>query len=181
MALALGLPLESEPNDDVAHANLLTVGSYVVGTITTPDVRDMYSVTIATPGTYTFETSGVVGSCGLGIELDTFMSVTSSGQARRDERQLPRRRSLLLAGASALTPGIYYVTVSGSSVNLAFTAARSLPPPGARRQLATAKRERTNGGRETRDRRSHPAFGFELRYFSSQPWTSRHHRFGSAA
>ena len=77
VAIALGLPTEVEPNDDVAHANMLTPDSYVVGNITTPDIRDVYSVNIPTPGTYTIETSGLVGTCGLGIELDTFLSVSS--------------------------------------------------------------------------------------------------------
>ena len=75
---ARALPTEVEPNDDVAHANLLSVGSYVIGNITTPDVRDVYRVTIVTAGIHTFETSGLVGSCGLGIELDTFLSLSNS-------------------------------------------------------------------------------------------------------
>ncbi|MEO6878610.1 MAG: S8 family serine peptidase, partial [Gemmatimonadaceae bacterium] len=78
VAIVLGTPTEAEPNDDVAHANTLTAGSYVVGNITTPDVSDVYSVTIATPGQYTFETSGVVGACAFGIELDTYLAVTSA-------------------------------------------------------------------------------------------------------
>ena len=48
-----------EPNDDIAHANLLSVNSYVIGSITTPDTRDVYAVTIPTAGAYTIETSGV--------------------------------------------------------------------------------------------------------------------------
>ena len=47
VGLPLGMPLESEPNDDTAHANLLSVGSYVFGSITTPDTRDLYRVTIS--------------------------------------------------------------------------------------------------------------------------------------
>jgi hypothetical protein len=63
-AISLGQPLESEPNDDLAHANLLSVDSYVIGNITPPDARDIYAVTIPTAGIYTIETSGVLGTCG---------------------------------------------------------------------------------------------------------------------
>ena len=49
----------------------------MIGSITTPDTRDIYAVTIPTAGTYTIETSGVLGTCGWGIELDTFMSVVA--------------------------------------------------------------------------------------------------------
>ena len=75
VALVLGLPTEVEPNNDVASANILVPGSYVVGNITTPDTRDVYSIVISTAGVYTFETTGLVGSCGMGVELDTFMSI----------------------------------------------------------------------------------------------------------
>ena len=113
VALPLGVPTEVEPNDDVAHANFLSVGSYVVGVITPPDTRDVYSVTIATPGTYTFETSGVVGSCGLGVELDTFIQVASAAGASvgsNDNFVSPTGRFCSRVQAS-LTAGVYYVTV----------------------------------------------------------------------
>ena len=113
VAVPLGMPTEVEPNDDTAHANMLSVGSYVIGVITPPDTRDVYSVTIATPGTYTFETSGVVGSCGLGVELDTFIQVTTSvGTAvgSNDNFQSPTGRFCSRVQAS-LVAGVYYVTV----------------------------------------------------------------------
>jgi hypothetical protein len=119
VAISLGIPTEVEPNDDVAHANLLSVGSYVTGTITTPDVRDVYSVTIPTAGTYTFETSGLVGSCGLGIELDTFLSLSSAAGtsigANNDFTSPTGRFCSRIQ--STLTPGIYYITVTGSAAN----------------------------------------------------------------
>ncbi len=123
VALALGLPFESEPNDDAQHANLLTVGSYVVGNITTPDVNDVYRVPIATAGTYTFETTGLVGSCGLGIELDTFLSVTSAtaGAVGSNDNINTLPNPFCSRVRVQLTPGIYYATVGGSSVNFPFT------------------------------------------------------------
>lgn len=118
-AVVLGLPMEAEPNDDITRANLLPVGGYVVGNITTPDVRDVYSVTIPTPGAYVFETSGLVGSCGLGIELDTFISVASSAGGSvgtNDNFTTPTGRFCSRVSAT-LAPGIYYVTVTGTSAS----------------------------------------------------------------
>jgi subtilisin family serine protease len=119
VAIVLGIPAEVEPNDDVAHANFLSVGSYVTGNITTPDVRDVYRVTIVTPGIYTFETSGLVGSCGLGIELDTFISLVSAagptvGTNDNFTSATGRFCSRLQPN---LQPGIYYLTVTGTSAS----------------------------------------------------------------
>jgi subtilisin family serine protease len=125
IAIALGIPAESEPNDDNTHANLLSVGSYVVGSITPPDTRDVYAVTIPTAGQYTFETSGLVGSCGLGIELDTFLQVASaSGTSVGTSDNFASATSRFCSRVQAtLTPGIYYVTVTG-------TGAAGLSPVG---------------------------------------------------
>lgn len=120
-AIVLGIPIETEPNDDVAHANMLSVGSWVAGTITTPDVRDVYAVQIATAGQYTFETSGLVGSCGLGVELDTFLSVASSSGAAigsNDNFTNPAGTGRFCSRVQAtLQPGLYYVTVTGTAAN----------------------------------------------------------------
>ncbi len=117
VAMALGMPTEMEPNDDVGHANLLSVGSYVIGAITPPDVADVYSVTIPVAGSYTFETSGLVGSCGLGIELDTFLRVASqAGTVVGSNDNFPSVHFCSHVTAQ-LTPGIYYVTVTGSSAS----------------------------------------------------------------
>ena len=116
VGIALGIPTEVEPNDDIAHANVLSVGSYVTGAITTPDVRDVYSVAIPTAGTYTFETSGLVGSCGLGIELDTFLtlsSATGTNLGSNNDFVSPTGRFCSRIQAT-LTPGIFYITVTGT-------------------------------------------------------------------
>ncbi len=112
--ITLALPIEVEPNDDTTHANVMTVGSYAVGDITAPDTHDMYRVIIPTAGTYTFETTGVVGSCGFGIELDTFLSVTSatgtSLGTNDNENTLPG--PLCSRVRLTLNPGVVYATVS---------------------------------------------------------------------
>ncbi|MEO7083970.1 MAG: S8 family serine peptidase [Gemmatimonadaceae bacterium] len=118
-AIALGIPTEVEPNDDAAHANVMSVGTYVTGNITTPDARDMYSVTIATAGTYTFETSGLVGSCGEGIELDTVLQITSSaGAVIGTNDNFTSSTSRFCSRVRAmLTPGVYYATVTGTGAS----------------------------------------------------------------
>ena len=116
-AIVLGVPVEVEPNDDVAHANLLSVGSYVTGNITTPDTRDVYRVTVVTAGVHTFETSGLVGSCGLGIELDTFLSLSNSaGTSIATNVNFSSATGRFCSRIQqTLQPGIYYVTVTGTS------------------------------------------------------------------
>lgn len=118
VSIALGTPTEVEPNNDTSHANVLSVDGYVVGNITTPDVADVYSVYIPAAGTYTFETSGLVGSCGLGIELDTFISIVAQAgtvvSSNDNSPPSPTGRFCSRAQAS-LTPGVYFVTVRASS------------------------------------------------------------------
>ena len=119
VSLVLGLPTEVEPNNDIASANILVPGSYVVGNITTPDTRDVYSVVISTAGVYTFETTGLVGSCGMGVELDTFMSIQAQGGTpvgtNNDFTSATGRFCSRLQ--PTLQPGIYYVTITGSGAN----------------------------------------------------------------
>ncbi len=117
--ITLALPVEVEPNDDISHANILTVGSYAVGEITTPDTHDMYRVMIPTAGTYTFETSGVVGSCGFGIELDTFLSVASAaGASLGSSDNVNTLPSPFCSRVRlTLTPGIVYATVTGTGAS----------------------------------------------------------------
>ncbi|HEY4219361.1 MAG TPA: S8 family serine peptidase [Gemmatimonadaceae bacterium] len=114
--ISLGTPTEVEPNDDNAHANVLSVGGYVDGNITPPDVNDVYSVTIPLAGQYTFETSGVVGSCGFGIELDTRISVVSAaGVSAGSSDDFTSTTGVFCSRVTAtLTAGVYYVTVTPS-------------------------------------------------------------------
>jgi hypothetical protein len=121
IAMAIGIPAESEPNDDAAHANFLSPNSYVVGTVTAPDVRDWYTITIPAPGVYTFETSGVVGACGMGVELDTILTLNNSqGAALLANDNFNSASGRFCSKISAnLQAGVYYVTV-GASVNSRF-------------------------------------------------------------
>jgi hypothetical protein len=116
-AIVLGTPLEAEPNDDVQHANMLSVGSHVAGSLTTPDVRDVYQVQVPVAGKYVFETSGLVGSCGFGLEVDTFLSVvnnTGASMGTNNDVDIGNQSHFCSRVSVTLTPGIYYVTVSVS-------------------------------------------------------------------
>jgi hypothetical protein len=69
-------------------------------------------------GSYTFETSGVVGTCGFGLELDTFLSVANAAGTvvgNNNDFPTPTGRFCSRVFGAALTPGIYYVTVTGAT------------------------------------------------------------------
>jgi hypothetical protein len=120
-SFAIGLPVESEPNDDVAHANRLAVNSYAIGTITSPDQQDVFSVQIPKAGTYVFETSGVTGACGWGIEVDTYLSVTSATNAlvgENDDFESATSSACSRIEAS-LPAGQYYLSVRAAAKDLA--------------------------------------------------------------
>jgi hypothetical protein len=116
-AIQLGIPTEVEPNDDVSKANTLSAGSYVTGVITAPDVRDVYMVMVPTGGTYVFETSGVLGTCGFGLEVDTFIAVSNaSGTAVGSNDNFNSATSRYCSRVqTTLTPGTYTITVTASS------------------------------------------------------------------
>ncbi len=117
--ITIGVPTESEPNNDVTTANPLSVGGYVVGSITPPDTADFFEVLVPTSGTYTFETSGVTGSCGWGLELDTSLQLLNSAGtaiATNDNNQLASGPNCSTITTS-LTAGTYYVEVQGSSAS----------------------------------------------------------------
>jgi Subtilase family len=118
-AVAIGLPVGSEPNAALATANAISVGGYVAGLLTTPNTQDVYKFNVSSSGQYTLETSGLIGSCGLGIEMGTFLTLESSTGATiaTDNAEL----SASITGpfcskiSMNLTPGTYYAIVSGSS------------------------------------------------------------------
>jgi subtilisin family serine protease len=119
-AITVGVPVEIEPNDDSATANRLSVGSYVTGQIYSPDVRDMYKVIVPVGGQYSFETSGLIGSCGKGIELDTVLQLfDASGltQLSRVDNFLSATSHFCSKITMTLTAGTYYAAVTGTGAS----------------------------------------------------------------
>lgn len=115
-SISIGTPIESKPHLTTATANRLVVNGYVVGQITATDGPAMYVVQLPTAGTYYFEASGVLGSCGFGIELNTLMEVldaTGASLATSDNAGLPGG-SFCSALSGQLPAGTYYVKVSGA-------------------------------------------------------------------
>ena len=181
VALALGLPFESEPNDDVAHANLLTVGSYVVGTITTPDVqrhlsrddRDGGDVHVRNVGTRrivrTRHRARHVLERDLGDGASSSARTTTSIRCR-----IPSARACGCSSrrGSTTSPSAEARSTSRSPRRTGAIASRFAPATSGGEARANERRPRN-----TRPPFQHQAFGFELRYFSSQPCTSPHHSF----
>jgi hypothetical protein len=126
VAINLGVPGEAEPNDDRAHAQPLVVNSWIAGNVGPPDMADVFSVSVPTAGVYTFETSGVLGSCGTALEVDTVLRLLSAGGAQlavNDDTESPSRSNPFgeasYPGVACsrismqLEPGKYFVEVTG--------------------------------------------------------------------
>jgi hypothetical protein len=120
-AVAIGLPMGSEPNPTTASANAISVGGYVAGLLTVPNVQDVYKFNVPTSGQYTLETSGIIGSCGLGIEMGTVLTLQSSTGATLATNNAELSASLTGPFCSkisaTLTAGTYYAIVGGSATD----------------------------------------------------------------
>jgi hypothetical protein len=80
-AIAIGAPVEQSPNGDRAHAQQIFADSWIAGSIGASSITDYYRVLIPTAGTYTIETSGVLGACGLALELNTALTLSDNSGA----------------------------------------------------------------------------------------------------
>jgi hypothetical protein len=67
---------EIEPNDDFGATNVLPIGGYQLGFISTAlgDV-DVARVSVPAPGQYTFETAAADGACGFALEESTILQL----------------------------------------------------------------------------------------------------------
>jgi len=112
-SLLIAFPSEAEPNDLIETANRLPVGGYLYGTITPSSDQDHYRVHVPVAGDYTFETGGVYGLCGFGLEADTILDLMDEdGQvlATNDDIDFEEER-LCSRIAIQLTPGVYFLRV----------------------------------------------------------------------
>jgi subtilisin family serine protease len=127
-SLSIGTPVESKPHLTTATANRLVTNSYIVGQITATDGPGVFSFVVPAPGTYYFEAAGVLGSCGLGVELNTKLELLDTNGtvlAASDNIGPPSASNPLGLAAqtqcsviarSDLTAGTtYYLRVSGSA------------------------------------------------------------------
>ncbi len=116
-SFSIGDPAEVEPNNTMGEAQLLVVDSWVQGALSTTADRDVYEVRIPTAGSYTFETSGVLGTCGSAGEADTNLRLMGSDGgllAENDDTPYPVAS---VPGVwcskivQTLSPGTYYLDV----------------------------------------------------------------------
>jgi hypothetical protein len=106
---AIGFPTPS------GREGILVVGGYMQGQIIDSTTTDVYRVTIPDPGLYTFETSGLVGSCGLALEEATALGLFDSlGTFITSVAYIdPARYNFCSRLTRPLNPGTYYVGVAG--------------------------------------------------------------------
>jgi subtilisin family serine protease len=74
ISFSIGRPVEQEPNETLAEANVLPVGGYLIGATNWTET-DVYRVLIPQQGRYIFETSGVDGACGFALEGNTTIAL----------------------------------------------------------------------------------------------------------
>lgn len=112
--VSVGFPSESEPNNTAAAAGRLMVGGYVMGVRNNPTDMDVYALTVPT-GTYTIETAGWMGACGLALEEDTQLRLFNAAGAEvgfnDDINPQSFNRCSRLTGS--LPAGTYYLAVTG--------------------------------------------------------------------
>jgi subtilisin family serine protease len=73
--LTLGWPMETEGNDSGDDADFLLLGGYTDGELASATDQDFYRVLIPEAGTYTFETLGWGGACGLAAQANTRLAL----------------------------------------------------------------------------------------------------------
>jgi hypothetical protein len=114
-SFAVAQPTELEPNNTIAQANPLALPGTMNGTLSTASDVDVVRVLIGQPGTYTFETAGQNGTCGFALEANTELALENASGAvlaSNDDINAPALNYCSRITAT-LTPGVYYVAVTG--------------------------------------------------------------------
>ena len=115
VSFSIGFPSGSLANHTILAASPLVIGGYMQGHIANSTTADYYKVRIPAATTYTFETSGWVGACGLAIEEATAIGLFDAADTLLtftgyiDPAQYNYYSRLTLN----LNPGTYYVSVAG--------------------------------------------------------------------
>jgi subtilisin family serine protease len=118
-AVVVGTPTAAKPNGTFSAATRLFVNSYLIDQVTATDPFAFYVVQIPKAGSYVLETTGVLGTCGIGMELDTVLELYDSTQALK-----ARNDNTTFAGSvfcsqlsTSLTAGTYYLRVLQSAAS----------------------------------------------------------------
>jgi subtilisin family serine protease len=114
-SFAVAQPTELEPNNSIAQANPLAMPGTLNGTLSTASDVDVVRVLIAQPGTYTFETSSQNGACGFALEANTELALENAAGAVIASNDDIDAATLNYCSrlTATLTPGVYYVAVTG--------------------------------------------------------------------
>jgi subtilisin family serine protease len=117
-SITVGTPAESKPHSTIATANKLVVNSYMVGQITATDQPGIFSIMLPAAGTYYFEAGSVLGTCGLGIELNTQLDIldaTGATLASSDNAGIPGVPFCSAINGTVSSGGQFYMRVSGAA------------------------------------------------------------------
>jgi len=114
-SFAVALPTELEPNNTIAQANPLAMPGTLNGALSTASDVDVVRVLIAQPGTYTFETSAQSGACGFALDANTELALENAmGAVIASNDDIDAATLNYCSRITAtLTPGVYYVAVTG--------------------------------------------------------------------
>jgi len=115
-SFTIGFPAQIQPNHTLATANGLAIGGYTRAILADTLQLDVYRVRIPSLGTYTFETSGWVGSCGWALEEATAILLYDAGGSLITYTDFidPGHFNYCSRLTRSLTPGTYYVGVAGA-------------------------------------------------------------------
>ena len=116
-SFTIGLPTDlSAGNSTLGTAFPLMIGGYAQGLIVNPSTYAVYRVRIPEKGTYTFETSGWVASCGFALEEATAVGLFDSGGTYITEADFLDERHYNYCSrlTTTISPGTYYVMVAGA-------------------------------------------------------------------
>jgi len=114
-SFVIGYPQEDEPNGSLGSADLLPVGGYAYGTITSNADADLYSFTLTGSTTILIETDALVGSCGYTDQVDTVLRVLdAAGSPLATHDDIDSGLARLCSRIQTMLPaGTYYAEVSG--------------------------------------------------------------------
>ncbi|MFZ5624945.1 MAG: S8 family serine peptidase [Gemmatimonadota bacterium] len=123
--LALGFPIEAEPNDTPALANPLPLGGYLVGRIA-PAQADLYRLSVASAGPVTIETFGFnYGACGWAISANPRVTILADDAATVLGAADDAGPTDLCARLTLnLQPGGYYVLIEAGPMVFGSLASR---------------------------------------------------------
>jgi len=115
-SFSIGYPTPLQADHSIQTPNILVIGGYTQGAITSPQLVDAYRVKIPQTGTYTFETTGWVGACGLALEEATAVGLfDTAGKLLASAGYLDASHYNYCSRLTfSLSPGTYLIAVAGA-------------------------------------------------------------------